>query len=92
MDKTMKKSRDKGIFYMMYIIKIKLICCPRVTFIYQCIWVLTYVVVQLELKKDAPQSVVYLQLEYMCQFLHDIKIPKGASTTRARGVLIVKKH
>jgi len=27
----------------------------------------------------------------MCQFLHDIKIPKGASTTRARGVLIVKK-
>jgi len=27
----------------------------------------------------------------MCLFLHDIKIPKGASAARARGVLVVKK-
>ena len=27
----------------------------------------------------------------MCQFLHDIKIPSGASETRARGVCTVKK-
>jgi len=33
---------------------------------------------------------VYLKLEYICQFLHDIKMPKGASAATARGVLIVK--
>ena len=27
----------------------------------------------------------------MCQFLHDIKIPKGKSAARVPGVLIVKK-
>ena len=30
-------------------------------------------------------------IEYICQFLHDINIPKGARAARAHCVLIVKK-
>jgi len=30
-------------------------------------------------------------LEYIYQFFHNIKMPKGASAARARGVLIVKE-
>ena len=32
-----------------------------------------------------------IYLEYICQVLHDIKVPKGASAATARDVLIRKK-
>jgi len=32
-----------------------------------------------------------LVIVYIVQFLHDIKMPKGASAVRARSLLIVKK-
>ena len=52
------------------------------------VWEISFVdYIDVESKQITTNGVIIL-LEYSCQFLHDIKIPKVASKARAHGVLI----